>query len=191
MPHTYTSNAKWFHWLIVDLVGLELLTAALMPDIQKGTTPNMLINLHMSFGVVIIIAMILRFMWRLTHRVPPLASDTSKLQATAANAMHVALYILLLLIPIAGWMWASSLGWHVTLFGLIGLPTIASASESTARLAGIAHALLAGAISVLILLHTLAALYHWYIKKDDVIERILPTHIYTTRLLGYFNGLRG
>jgi cytochrome b561 len=190
MSVTYTSTAKWFHWLIVLLVGLELVIAVLMPDVHRNTTPDMLMNLHFSFGITIIIVMILRVLWRLTHRAPPLPAGTSRGQALAAQLMHFALYALLFVIPFAGWVWANALGFTVTLFGLVSMPALVPKGSSLLHIASRTHAFLAGTIVILIGLHVLAALWHWYYEKDDVLERMLPTDTYTTRLLAYFDSFR-
>lgn len=189
MSRSYTSTAKWFHWLIVFLVGLELLIAAIMPGVHRNTTPGTLVNLHFSFGITIIAVMVLRLLWRLTHRTPALPKGTSWLEAVAAHAMHFLLYLLLFLIPFAGWAWANALGWQVTLFGL-PMPALVPKGWSYLWLAADSHVYLAGGIIVLIGLHIIASLYHWYIQKDHVLEHMLPENKFTTRVLAYFNRFR-
>ncbi len=190
MSRSYTSTAKWFHWLIVLLVGLELLIAAAMPGVRRNVTPDTLVNLHMSFGVLIIIIMVLRLLWRLTHHPPPLLKGTPALHSLAARLTHYVLYALLFLIPFAGWVWANALGWQVTLFGVVVLPALVQKGSSLLRLASETHAFLAGTIIILIGVHILASLYHWYFKKDDVLERMLPEDKYTKQILKRFDILR-
>ncbi len=188
--HRYSSTAKWFHWLIVCLVGLELLIALVMPRVRRVTTPSMLINLHMSFGVLIIVVMLLRLLWRMTHPVPPLPRRTRGWQILAAYLMHYLLYILLFLIPFAGWVWANALGWQVTVFGLFTFPAFVPKGSPFLSLAATTHLYLTVTICILIALHVLASLYHWYVKKDDVLERMLPEDRLTDRILTYFDRLR-
>jgi cytochrome b561 len=190
MPRTYTSTAKWFHWLIVLLVGLELLIGITMPGIRRNTTPGTLVDLHFSFGLTIIVVMVLRLLWRLTHPVPPLPRETGWWEAAAAHVMHFSLYILLFIIPFAGWAWANGVGWQVTAFWIIPMPDIVPTGWQYTWLASDAHVYLAVLICVLIGLHILASLWHWYFKRDDVLERILPQSSFTDRALAYFDRFR-
>jgi cytochrome b561 len=190
MSHTYTATAKWFHWLIVLLVGLELLIGVIMPGVHRNTTPGTLVNLHFSFGLTIIAVMALRVLWRLTHTPPPLPLDTSWWQAAAANLTHLALYVLLFLIPFAGWLWANALGWQVQAFWIIPMPTLVRKGWTYTRRAADAHVYLVVLICCLIALHILAALWHWYAKQDRVLERMLPRDKLTARALNYFDRFR-
>jgi cytochrome b561 len=190
MPDRYTSTAKWFHWLIVILVGLELLLGVTMPNIRHHTTPGTLVNLHFSFGITIIAVMLLRVLWRITHRTPPLPLDTSRLQAWAAHLMHFSLYFLLFLIPFAGWAWANAAGWQVKAFWLIPMPNIAPVGWTYTWLAADAHVYLVALICVFIALHVIASLWHWYFKNDGVLERMLPENSLITRALEYLNTFR-
>lgn len=190
MPRTYTSTAKWFHWLIVLLVGLELLIGVTMPGVRRNTTPGTLVNLHFSFGLTIIAVMVLRVLWRLTHPVPSLPRETTRREAMAAHLMHVSLYVLLFLIPFAGWLWANGVGWQVTAFWVLPMPTLVPKGWAYTWLASDAHVYLAVLICGLIALHILASLWHWYFKKDDVLERMLPEDEGTKRALEYFDRLR-
>ncbi len=190
MPRTYTSAAKWFHWLIVLLVGLELLIGVTMPRIRHNTTPGTLVNLHFSFGLTIIAVMVLRVLWRLTHRVPSLPRETTGWEATAAHLMHLSLYVLLFVIPLAGWLWTNAIGWQITAFWILPMPTLVSKGWTYTWLAADAHVYLAALICVLIALHILASLWHWYAKRDRVLERMLPESKLTDRALRYFDRFR-
>lgn len=190
MPRAYTSPAKWFHWLIVLLVGLELLIGVITPDIRRNTTPGTLVNLHFSFGLTIIAVMILRVLWRLTHKTPPLPRGTPRWQNAAAHLMHFALYVLLFLIPLAGWLWANGVGWQVVAFWILPMPTLVPEGWAYTWLASDAHVYLAVLICCLIALHILASLWHWYAKKDGVLERMLPEDTHTKQLLERLDVLR-
>ncbi len=187
----YHPLSKSFHWLIAFLVAAEVIIALIMPEIRRqGTPPTFLLNLHMSFGAAIMIIMVARLLWRFVSPPPALPSDTTKLMAAAAHGTHYLLYALLFITPIAGWMWANYMGWQPTLFGIISLPSIVNAGSQAGRFASEIHGFLAWSIVTLVGLHTLAALYHWYAKKDDILQRMLPTHPLTTKALGYFENIR-
>jgi cytochrome b561 len=190
MSRTYTATAKWFHWLIVLLVGLELLIGVIMPGVRRNTTPDTLVNLHFSFGLTIIAVMILRVLWRLTHSVPPLPRGTTWWEGAAAHLMHLSLYVLLFIIPFAGWAWTNAVGWQVVAFWIIPMPNIVPRGWQYTWLAADAHVYLAVLICVLIGLHILASLWHWYARNDGVLERMLPKDRYTKRALKYFDAIR-
>lgn len=158
-----------------------------MPGINRNTTPSTLINLHFSFGLTIIAVMILRALWRFTHQTPPWPRDTPWWQTWAMHLTHFALYILLFLIPFAGWLWANAVGWQVQAFWLIPMPTLVPKGWSYTWLAADGHVYLAVLICLFIALHVLAALWHWYFKKDDVLERMLPNNKLINRALSFFN----
>lgn len=188
---SYSGTAKFFHWSIAFLVAAEVIIALIMPEIRRqGTPPNSLLNLHMSFGATIILVMVARLLWRFVSPPPPLPDDTSKLEAVAAYGTHYLLYALLFITPIAGWMWANYLGWQPTLFGILSLPTIVNVGSQSGRYASDIHGFLAWSTVTLVGIHTLAALYHWYAKKDDVLQRMLPAHPFTAKVLGYFENIR-
>lgn len=104
--------------------------------------------------------------------------------------MHFSLYILLFIIPLAGWAWANGLGLQVVAFWIIPIPSIVPAGWHYTWLAADAHVYLAVLLCCLIALHILASLWHWYAKKDNVLERMLPEDKLTKRGLTYFDQFR-
>jgi cytochrome b561 len=127
----------------------------------------------MSFGVVIApLALILLFM-RLTQPVEKIKSGPAW-QLVVAQVMHYLLYTLLIIIPISGYAYASSMNAVVRVFGLFDLPTIFSSISPIARTLGELHPFLAWTIGTLVLGHFAAALYHHFVLKDKVLTRMLP-----------------
>ena len=120
----YTPVAKLLHWLIVALLIAQYAVAWNMPHIGRNTTPDTLINLHFSFGVLILAAAILRLAWRWTHPEPAPLDGIPPWQANSARAMHMALYAMLFVIPLLGWINASWRGFDVSVFGLATLPKL-------------------------------------------------------------------
>ena len=172
MPTQYNRYSKLFHWTIALAVLVEYISAWIMPEHVRN--PETLVNFHMSFGVLILTLMLIRFIWRLFSTIPPPHTEMPDWQARASLWMHYALYILLILMPLLGWLWASARGWQVTLFGLVNLPQLITAQPSIARLLGEGHSIIGSLILILVGLHIAAALYHWLIVKDDVMQRMWP-----------------
>jgi cytochrome b561 len=170
---SYGAVAKLLHWLIAALVVLQFALGWLMPDLPRGRPPEGLVSLHLSVGATIVIAMALRVIWRLAHGAPASIVAVAWQRRLACTA-HALLYALLVLVPAAGWAWASAKGWPVSLFGVIELPPLVQANWPYRRLAAVVHENGAWAILGLVGLHALAALHHHLIQRDGVLRRMLP-----------------
>lgn len=170
----YDPIAIIFHWTIVILLAVQFGVAWTMPEIHRGTQPETLINLHLSLGSLILILMALRLVWRLSHPVPLETDLAPRWQVAAAKAAHLALYLLLLVMPVLGWANANSRGWDVTLFQLIPLPSIMAAKSPLGHTLGDVHTLIAYGALGLVALHVAGALYHHFKLKDRTLARMLP-----------------
>ena len=173
-PH-YGSTAKWLHWSIVILVLVQFGIAILMPDIGPHTVAGTLINLHFSFGVLILVLMAVRFGNRLLHPVPLDMPGSPAWERWAAHMTQLAFYLILLVGPFLGWASASAHKLPVDVFGIFTLPAIAAPRAPWALTAGDIHIYLMWTLAVLIGLHVAAALYHHYFRHDGVLRRMLPT----------------
>jgi cytochrome b561 len=167
----YGSVAKLLHWLIAALVALQFALAWTMPDLPRGRPPEGLVSLHLSVGATILIAMVLRLAWRLVHGAPP-SIVVAAWQRRAACASHAALYGLLIVMPLAGWAWASAKSWPVSLFGLVALPALVPPNWPYRQLAAAIHENVAWAILGLVALHAAAALHHHVVRRDAVLRRM-------------------
>jgi cytochrome b561 len=169
----YGTTAKVFHWLIVALLVVQYLIGWLMPDIHRGQTPGVGMILHNSFGILILILIVLRLAWRLTHPVAP-ESSLPPWQRLSSEAVHWLLYALVLATTLTGWLFASFRGWSVSFFYLFPLPMLASDNAAAGKAIDGLHQAMEWALLVLVGLHVLAALVHMFIYRDRVMERMLP-----------------
>jgi cytochrome b561 len=156
------------------MVTVQFIIGWIMPEIRRQTSPQGLVSFHISFGFIILALMVLRLLWRLTQKVPPLPTDTPALQETAARAVHYLLYATLIVLPLTGWGLASARGWQVTVFNMVTLPPIAQATQASVRLYDNLHVTFVTIVCILIGVHVAAALYHYIWLKDDVVQRMLP-----------------
>ena len=170
----YDPVARITHWLTVLLVVAQFIVGWTMPDIHKGTQPVGLIAWHLVLGSTLLVVVVLRLLWRLTHRPPPPPPDLPLWQQRTAAVTHAALYGLLLLVPITGWASASARVWVVRAFGLLPLPQILAAHARIGfRLGDVHGGILAWALLGVASLHILAALYHRFLARDTVLSRML------------------
>jgi cytochrome b561 len=169
----YGGTAKLLHWLIAALLAVQFVTAAVMPHISSKTTPTTSIDLHFSFGLVILAVMALRFVQRMANPVAIQANDAAW-ERTLARVTHGAFYAFVLVGPFLGWASASSRRLPVTLFGLVTLPDLAAPRARWAHTAGDIHTWMMWTLLGLIGLHVAAVLYHQLVRHDDLLRRMMP-----------------
>lgn len=169
----YGSVAQFFHWLIFILVFCMLIIGYLMGDISDKTMRGQVVNAHKVIGVTILILMLLRLGWALINVKPQLPFQTPAWQQLVERLVHWALYIGLILMPLSGVIGAMAAGKppHINEYSL-SLP-IAQNKELAKWMFAAIHQPLAIILIVLISLHVLAALYHHFIKRDDILRRML------------------
>jgi len=172
---TYSPAAKGLHWLIVLLLAIQFVTAYLLPHIGRNTPPSTIIDLHFSFGVLVLVVMAVRFLHRLTHPVPLEAKDARPWERLLAKTTHRLFYAILLVSPFLGWASASAHRLPVSLFGIIPLPALAQPGARWANTAGDIHGTLMWALLWLVGLHVAAALYHHLVRHDGTLRRMLPS----------------
>ena len=169
----YGAVARTLHWVTVLLIALQFVIGWTMPDVHKDTTPVGLIAWHLGIGATLIAVMVPRVVWRLTHR--PALDDLPPLLDIVSRITHFFLYIGLLLVPLLGWINASSRGWTVRLAGVMPYPSLSSTGSSFGHKMGDVHGILAWGLFALIVLHVAAALFHRFVLKDHVLQRMLPS----------------
>jgi cytochrome b561 len=169
----YGPTAKLFHWLIVALLIVQYLIGWLMPDLHRGMQPGIPMTMHISFGLLIFVLIVLRLVWRLTHPVGP-DSSLPRWQRVSSEATHWLLYALVLATTVTGWLFASFRGWSVSFFYLFPAPMLTSDNAAAGRAIDGMHQAMEWALLVFIGLHVLTALAHLFIYRDRVMQRMLP-----------------
>ena len=168
----YDGVAKLLHWLVVLLIAAQFVIGWTMPDIHKGTVPDGLIAWHLGVGAALVAVVVLRIVWRVTHR--PAPAPVSPFFSAVSHITHGLLYLALVIVPVLGWANASSRGWTVKLLGVLPYPALSPVGSSVGHAMGYIHGILAWALLVLIGLHVAGALFHRLVLKDGVLQRMLP-----------------
>jgi cytochrome b561 len=169
----YGTTAKYFHWTIVALLLVQFPIGWLMSGIHRGMTPGSAMTFHVSIGIVILMLIVMRFAWRLTHPVPPENSPPAW-QRIISEGVHWLLYALVLATTLSGWLYASMRGWSITFFFILRLPMLTAPDSTIALAIGGLHATAEWILLVFIGLHVTAALAHAFVLKDRVMQRMLP-----------------
>ena len=164
--------AKAFHWGMALLLVVQYTVAWTMPHIGKGTLPVGLVAWHLSIGTALLAMLLARLLWRLSHPVNHVS--TSPLLNALAGAGHISLYLLLPAVPVMGWVNASSRGYDARLFGSVPLPSLSTTGSALGHSMGDIHVYASYALIGFVALHVLAALYHHWVLKDGVLQRMLP-----------------
>ena len=135
---------------------------------------------HKSFGITVLFLAALRVIWRFTHKPPALPVGTPRFESVASHATHMMMYLLMVVIPMSGWVFVSvsPLNLETLLFGAIPWPHISffssmSDKEALAAQAGLVHMWLANTLLLLVLLHVCAAFFHQFVQRDRLISRML------------------
>lgn len=169
---TYGSVTKFLHWLIAFLVIIMLCIGYLLDDIKDKEVFRQAVNIHKLTGLTILILMMIRLIWALVNPKPAL-HKVPRWQLFAERFVHWSFYIVLIAMPLSGWIMSVAGKHSPHLFSWeINLPVPQSKFISDTFLN--VHSTLAVIIIVLITIHVLAAFYHFFFKKDKVLQRMMP-----------------
>ena len=169
----YSHPAIFFHWVLAALIPFQIGVGWYMLSIEHTPGSAAYFALHVSLGLTAALLIALRLMWRLNNRPIPLPATLPAWQVKVANLTHVLLYILLVLMPITGFLGVSVSGEPIAFFG-IPLPVWTSGNDTLKEQFFTAHSIIAWALVALVSLHVLGALKHLLVDKDGVFGRMWP-----------------
>ncbi len=181
----YTSVAIGLHWLIATLAIGQIAGGLYMEGLPDSANAErfQLIQLHKSFGITILLLTLARLGWRLTHPAPALPSAMPQWQKTSARVLHWGFYALLIGLPLGGWAMVSASPLADTvktyLFGVVPWPHLpffegVADRRALAGTIGDMHEFGAKVMIGMIVLHIGAAMKHWLMDGDGVLESMLP-----------------
>lgn len=170
----YTATAITLHWLTVLLVFTAFPLGLYMHELALSPLKLKLVNYHKWLGVTIFLLTVMRLAWRAAHTPPPLPETIPLWQQRAAHGLHLLLYMLLLVIPLSGWLMSSAKGVPVVYLGLIQLPDLVAKDKALGNLLAEVHELLNFGMLALVGLHVAAALKHHFVDRDTTLQRMLP-----------------
>lgn len=170
-PH-YSRTAVALHWSIAVLIFAALALGWTMTSMAISPLRLKAYNYHKWIGVTILGLAVLRSAWRLTHRAPPLL-PMPRWQQVAAHGGHWLLYLLMLVIPVTGWIYSNAAGYPIVYLGKFPLPTLVGRNHELAARWVTVHHVLAFVLAAVIAGHVLAALHHQFIVRDGTLRRML------------------
>jgi cytochrome b561 len=174
LAEQYTGIAKSLHWLIALLLTGLLALGFYMHDLPLSPQKLQFYSWHKWAGVSTFLLVMVRLAWRLTHQPPALPWHMSRVQQLAAHAGHLGLYVLMMVIPLSGWLMSSAKGYQTVWFGILPIPDLLVKDKALADVLAVVHMSLNWILVTMVLIHIAAALKHHFIDKDDILHRMLP-----------------
>lgn len=171
----YGTARRVLHWIVAGLV-LPMIVVGLVM-VQPGwprAVQNTLFILHKNVGSLLLILVLLRVFVALRGPAPALPATLPAWQRTAARLSHAALYLLLIVMPLSGYIRVRAGGFPIEALDRLGLPTLVPRSDSLADVAKTIHDLGGTALIAVLIAHIGAALYHALILRDGIWSRIWP-----------------
>jgi len=174
------SAARWgaiaqlLHWLIALAVIGQMALGWVMVSWRLSPTKFELYALHKSIGITVLLLVLIRLGWRLFNVTPAPPAASPRWEVRAARATHALLYLLLLALPVTGYLINSASNFPLVVWGVLPVPNVTDENESLQTVAEYAHLALFCVLAVLVLVHVAAALRHHWVLNDTALRRMLP-----------------
>ncbi|HML10129.1 MAG TPA: cytochrome b [Stellaceae bacterium] len=173
--HVHDRVTRRLHWLNAVLAVVTVLLAlCLLGAPRHGEARGWFLTLHGSCGIAILVLTLFWVGWRLRHRSPPLRPTLRRSEALLARATQIAILFLLIAMPVTGYVSLAAAGKPVSLLGVVTLPTLMPESGRLSQAAIALHLLGEFLVYGLVALHVAAALIHGFVRRDGILERMLP-----------------
>jgi cytochrome b561 len=169
-PRHFNLLARLLHWsMAIAILAMLFIGAAMVVSIRHR---EQLLDLHRPLGLAILLLAIVRLVNRLRNTPPPLPKDLPRIQVFMAHASHWILYGLMLAMPVIGWAMLSAGGYPVVVFDGVNLPAILPHSAVMYGILRPLHGVLAYLLFFTILGHLGAALFHAWVRRDEVFAQM-------------------
>jgi len=174
-PAHYSTGAIILHWLIATLIIANVAIVWGAHNVFPKADHKLLMGLHKEFGISVLALSVLRIVWRLTHRPPPLSGALRPWERGLAHATHTLFYLLMVGIPLTGWLLISASSFNtVNMFGLFTLPPLPVSGHGVHETLEGIHEKLGWLIVILLGLHVAGALKHQFLDRDATLGRMIP-----------------
>ena len=171
----YSGVAMVLHWLIAIGVIAQWRLAVAGENASSEQAGREIMANHFSLGIVILVLVLMRLAWRTVKPNPPLAAHLSMWERWLAKVTHTLFYVLLVVMPLAGWIAMSLYGNGIDVFGIVSLPALRVGSDpDAAQTIFRVHAAAGITLLILTAIHILGALKHTVIDRDGNLFRMLP-----------------
>jgi cytochrome b561 len=170
----YGTVARLLHWTIALLVVLQIPAGIAMTSEPLAAWADPLYVFHKGSGAVLLALVLARVVWRLTHRAPPFPDYMPPLEQRIAGATHVAIYVVLVMMVVSGYVRTVGEGFPIELLDAVGSPPLLPEMPRLARAMLVVHQFAAVALVGLVAVHVSAVLRHRMIEGNPILERMWP-----------------
>lgn len=170
----YGTVARLFHWITALLVFLMIPVGIAMTSQGFESIGDQLYVFHKGTGSVLLVLVVLRILWKATHREPPLHGGVPHIQRRIAGTTHWVLLFLLLVMTVSGYVRTVGEGFPIELLDALGIPPLLDENVELARTLSVVHKFTAYLLAALIAAHIGAAVHHAVIARDGMMRRIWP-----------------
>ena len=180
--HRFTPLQRLLHWsMAIAILAMLFIGVGMVSTVSPRYWT--LVSIHRPLGIAILILAVLRLGVRLRHGSPPLPADLPRWQQLGAKASHLALYGLMIAMPLVGWAMQSAGGYPIVLFRGVRLPPILPHDDALYGVFRLAHGWLAYLLFATFLAHLAAALFHGLVRRDGVFTSMtaLPVSAHPAR----------
>jgi cytochrome b561 len=174
-PAGYTSLAKALHWITAALVLGMLGVGLWMTGLPIGLMKLQVYGWHKWIGLTVLMLTLLRLGWRWHAPPPPLPDTITRWERKAAPLGHAALLVLLLAMPVSGWLMSSAAGVSVAWFGVLPLPDLVPRDPELFKVLVTTHYVLSRLLIVVVALHVAAVIRHDLLRRDGIFRRMWPS----------------
>lgn len=174
MSPRYTRTAVALHWIVAVLIIANLAFGLYVADLQVSPAKLRYVSWHKWVGVTVLLLVAARLGWRLRHPAPALPDSMPRWERRATNASHALLYLLFFAAPLTGWLFSSAAGFQTVYFGVLPIPDLLEKNRELAAALRAAHKWINYTLAGLVVVHTVAAIKHHVVDRDDVLTRMLP-----------------
>ena len=169
----YTPTAQALHWITAALLFVTLPIAWVMVNMpQSAQYRGLLFTLHKSIGLTIFALVAVRIAWRATHPAPPLV-NLARWVKVSASVTHWMLYVVLVGMPISGYLLDAFGGYSISYFGLFSVPLLPKSPDLGKAWTWV-HVIGQWFVYALVILHVGATIWHVSVRRDGLLDRMLP-----------------
>lgn len=161
------------HWATLLVIVAAYVLGTILEDMTLSPLKLQLFSWHKWIGLLVLAALPLRLLFRFADKLDQ-TQGLLPWEARASVLVHGAIYLLMLAVPMSGWLHSSAAGFSVVWFGVLPLPDLVSKDKPLSEIFKELHEFGVNLLVMLVALHAAAALYHHHVRRDGVLVRMAP-----------------
>jgi cytochrome b561 len=171
----FGSGARIFHWLVLILLLVQIPAgiAMIAPAFEQDSIDALFV-LHKGLGVLLLVVVVARALWRLTHPAPPMSETIPEMERRMATTAHWVIYAVLVVVGVSGYVHVVGGGFPIEMMDALGLPTLLPVMPEVAKWASLVHRFSTFLLVALVAVHVGEVLRHHLVLRDGTMARMWP-----------------